>query len=148
MTLSQLQSDLILSLKAGKTSRVETIRFLIAAIRNSAINKYGSAWETSITDADVLDVVKKQIKTHRESIQAFTTAGRTELAEKETAQLAVLEEFAPKELSDEQLQTLLAPIAASGEPNFGILMKQAMAAVKGQAEGGRVSGMLKQLMTK
>ncbi len=145
MLLDQLQTDLIASLKAGKSDRVETIRFLISAARNAANTKYGNAWETSMTDADVVDVVKKQIKTHRESIEAFGKAGRTELVEKEKVQLAVLEEFAPKELSDEELKAILAPIAASGEPNFGLLMKNAMAAVHGQAEGGRVSAMLKQL---
>jgi uncharacterized protein YqeY len=97
-------------------------------------------------DADVLDTVKKQIKTHRESIEAFEKAGRQELVNKEKAQLVILEEFAPKELSDEELKKILEPIAASGEKNFGLLMKNAMAAVKGQAEGGKVSVMLRSLL--
>ena len=71
-----------------------------------------------------------------------------ELADKEAGELAVLEEYAPKEMSDEDLKKLLAPIVATGEANFGLLMKQAMIAVKGQADGGRVSGLLKQMMPK
>lgn len=99
-------------------------------------------------DADVLDAVKKQIKTHRESIEAFARGGRQELVDREKAQLAVLEEYAPKELSDEELKKILEPIAASGEKNFGLLMKNAMAAVAqaGQAEGGKVSALLKSLL--
>lgn len=146
MLMDQLQSDLNTSLKAGNTVRVEALRFLIAGIRNSVTAKYGADWETKMTDADVTDVVKKQIKTHNESIEAFSGAGRTELVDREKAQLTILQEFAPKELSDEDLKKLLEPVAASGEKNFGLLMKQAMGAVGGKADGGRVAAMLKQLL--
>ena len=102
-----------------------------------------------MTDADILAEVKKQVKTHTESIEAFAKAGRQELVDKEKAQLVGLNsEFAPKELSDEELKVILAPIAASGEQNFGLLMKSAMAAVQGKADGGRVAGILKQLAKK
>ena len=146
MLIDRLQTDLTSSLKAGKSARVETIRFLIAGVRNAVTAKYGVEWEKKMTDADVLDAVKKQIKTHRESIEAFEKAGRQELVAKEKAQLAILEEFAPKELSDEENKKNLGQNAASGEKNFGLLMKQAMAAVAGKAEGGKVSAMLKSLL--
>lgn len=147
MILDKLQTDLNVSLKAGKSARVGTIRMLISAIRNAAIAKYGNAWEKSLTDADMLDVVKKQVKTHKESIEAFRGAGRADLVAKETEELAVLEEYAPKELSDADLKKLLEPVAGSGEQNFGLLMKSAMAAVAGQADGGRVAAMLRQLVS-
>ncbi len=146
MLMDQLQTDLTSSLKAGNAMRVETIRFLIAGVRNTVTAKYGVDWEKKMTDADVLDAVKKQIKTHRESIEAFEKAGRQELVDREKAQLAILEEFAPKELSDAELKKILEPIAKSGEKNFGLLMKNAMAAVRGQADGGRVAAMLKSLV--
>ncbi len=146
MLMDQLQTDLTTSLKAGKSDRVETIRFLIAGIGNLAAAKYGAEWEKKTTDADILEVIKKQIKTHRESIEAFEKASRRELVDREKAQLAILEEFAPKELSDEELKKILEPIAKSGEKNFGLLMKQAMTAVKGQADGGRVASLLKSLL--
>ena len=147
MSLSSLQSDLNASLKAGKAVRVGTLRLLISAARNAAIAKYGNAWETSLTEADITDVVKKQIKTHRESIEAFATAGRQELVDKEKGELDVLEEFGPKELSDVELKALLAPVVATGEQSFGLLMKAAMIAVRGKADGGRVSSILKQLLS-
>lgn len=153
MLMDRLQSDLNASLKAGKSDRVETIRFLIAGIGNLASAKYGAAWEKKMTDADVFDVVKKQIKTHRESIEAFAKGGRQELVEREKAQLSVLQEYAPKELSDEELKKILEPIAKSarknlpaGRQDFGLLMKQAMSEVKGQADGEKVSAMLKSLV--
>ncbi len=148
MLMDRLQTDLASSLKAGKSDRVETIRFLMAGIGNFAGTKYGGEWEKKLTDADSIEVVKKQIKTHRESIEAFEKAGRQELVTREKAQLTVLEEFAPEELSDEDVKKILEPIVASGEKNFGLLMKQAMAAVAqaGYAEGGRVASVLKSLL--
>ncbi len=86
------------------------------------------------------------MKTHKESIEAFTKAGRPELAAKEKEELAVLSEFAPSEMGDEELMAILRPIAASPEPNFGLMMKSAMAAVAGKADGSRVSSALRQLM--
>jgi len=148
MLLHQLQTDMTQSLKKGDHLRVETLRFLISGVRNAAIAKYGNAWETSLRDEDVLDVIKKQVKSHRESIEAFGKAGRTELADKEKKELEILSSFLPKEITDEELKTILSDVAASGESNFGLLMKEAMAKVGGKADGGRVAGVLKQLLKK
>jgi uncharacterized protein YqeY len=148
MLRDTLQTDLNNSLKAGKRERVETLRFLLAAINNFGITKYSAGSDAKITDADVLEVVKKQVKTHKESIEAFQKAGRKELVGRETVQLDVLQEYAPKEITDAELMTLLTPIAASGEQNFGLLMKQAMAAVGGRADGGKVASLLKQMQVK
>lgn len=146
MLLDTLRDDLSTSLKHGDANRVETLRFLLAAIRNTAIAKYGSAGEAALTDTDILDVVKRQVKTHKESIDAFANAGRKELVEKEQGQLKVLQAFLPKEMSDEDLKKLMEPIASSGETNFGLLMKQAMALIGGKADGGRVAGILKEII--
>ena len=147
MLLATLQQQVIESMKARDAVRVETLRFLISAVKTAAINKYGSDADTKLVDADVLDAIKKQVKTHKESVDAFTKAGRVELADKEAAQLAILESYLPREISDEQLKELLAPVAAIGG-DFGPLMGKAMAAAKGQADGARVSAMLKQLLAK
>jgi len=143
MLFDDVQHTMTAALKKGDAVVVETLRYLIAAVRNDAIAKYG-AQADKVTDDDVLSVVKKQVKTHRESIDAFTKAGRTDLAEKEKAQLAVLETYLPAELSDAELKALLVPVAAAGG-DFGPMMGRAMAAVQGKADGRRVSAMLKEL---
>lgn len=145
MLLDQLKHDLTVSLKKSDSSRVETLRFLLAAVHNAAIAKYGNKAETSVTQDDVLESVKKQVKTHRESIEAFQKGNRDDLVRREQTQLAILETYLPKQLSDDELKKLLEPIATSGESNFGLLMKQAMAAIGGKADGNRVSAILKQL---
>jgi len=147
MLLDQLQSDMTQAMKQGNRMRVDTLRFLIAAVRNQAIALYGNTWETSLKDADVLDVIKKQVKTHKESILAFENAGRRELADKEKQELDILSVFLPKDISDEELKALLAEVVSNSDPkNFGLLMKSAMAKVQGQADGGRVASILKQLI--
>lgn len=147
MLVDELKRSVIASLKQGSTRRVETLRFLLAAVQYTAISKYGSDADTKLTDQDVLEVIKKQAKTHKESIVAFTEAGRDQLVIKETEELTILESYLPKDLSEAQLKKLLEPVVASGEENFGLLMKQAMAAVKGQADGGKVSAILKQMLS-
>lgn len=146
MLLDSIKTDIQASLKLHESVRVDTLRFLLAAVRNAGIAKYGAQGEAGLTDSDIIDVIKKQVKTRKESIEAFEKAGRNDLADKEKKELAILATFLPKELSDEELKNLLIPIVQSGEKNFGLLMKQAMAAVKGQADGGRVSGILKNLL--
>lgn len=146
MLLDSIKTDIQESLKKGNTLRLETLRFLLSHVRNAAINKYGPKAETSVTDQDVLDVVKKQVKTRKESIDAFTKGGRIDLAAKEKAELDILQAFLPQELTDEELKTILLPVVSTGEKNFGLLMKQAMAKVSGRADGGRVSAVLKELM--
>lgn len=147
MLLDEIKTSITTALKAGDSRRVDTLRFLLSAARYSAISKYGAKGEEGLTDADVLDVIKKQAKTHKESIDAFTKAERTELAAKESEELSILESYLPKQLTDEQLKKLLEPVASSGEVNFGLLMGRAMAAVSGQADGRVVSSVLKQMLT-
>jgi hypothetical protein len=146
MLLDEIKEDVLTSMKKGDHVRVDTLRFLIAAVRNAAISKYAAAGEAAMKDEDVLDVIKKQVKTHKESIEAFTKANRSELVSKEQGELTILEAFLPKEISDDELKVLLEPIAASGEQNFGLLMKQAMTVVAGCADGGRVSTLLRSMI--
>lgn len=151
--LTILTHEMTRSLKNGEQLRLDTIRFLLAAVRNDAIAKYGAKGEEGLNDADVLGVIKKQAKSHRESVEAFEKAGRTELATKEKVELAILEEYLPKQLSDEEIKAFIAPLVAPREINpltggqdFGKLMGLAMKAVDGQADGGRVAEILKEML--
>jgi uncharacterized protein len=146
MLLDSIKAGIGESLKKGDHIRVDTLRFLLSDIRNMAIAKYGAAGEASVTDQDVLDVVKKQVKSHKESSSMFKDAGRTDLFDREQAQLAILESYLPAQISDEELKLILTDVMSSGENNFGKLMGLAMSRVKGQADGNRVSVMLKSLL--
>lgn len=146
MLLDQIKQSIQTSLKEGDSVRLSTLRMLLSAIRYQAIATYGAKGEEAMTDEDVLSVIKKQAKERKESIEAYTKGDRAELALREQKELAILEEFLPKEISDEDLTRLLQPLISSSETNFGLLMKEAMVLVKGKADGGRVSALLKQLL--
>ena len=143
MLLDTLRKKLIEAVKARDTVGTDTLRFLLSGLKNTAIAKYGPAREASLTDADVLDGIRIQVKSHRESIEAFTKGKRDDLVNKEKKELAILETFLPPGLSDEELEALLQPVISSGETNFGSLMKRAMELVAGRADGGRVAALLK-----
>lgn len=145
MNLTDLQSQLIAAMKKGDKVAVETLRFLISAVKNEAINKYGAEAHEKLTADDIASIVKKQVKTHKESVEAFEKANRPELAEGEKAQLTILETFLPSQMSDDALKAILAPIAQAGG-EFGPMMGRAMAAVQGQADGTRVAMILKSLL--
>lgn len=146
MLINSLKNELNAAVKSGDTTRRDTLRFLLSAIGNAAIAKYGSEAEKKLTDADVLDVIKKQVKTHKESIEAFEKGSRADLAQKEKAELVILEAYLPKQMSDEELRKLLEPIMKTGEKNFGLLMGQAMSVVSGRADGARVAAILKEMV--
>ncbi len=146
MLLDEIRQQTTEALKARDTRRVETLRFLLSAIRNVGIAKYGPRGEKQITDQDIVDVIRKQVKTRQESIEAFSKAGRTDLVEKEEQERAILQSFLPKDLSDEELKALLEPLLANGERHMGTLMKQAMQLVQGRADGKRVSTILQSLL--
>lgn len=145
MGIDELKKELEIAMKRGDVLRRDTLRYLLSAVNNSAIAKYGAEAEVKLSEADVLDAVKKQVKTHRESIEAFEKGGRAELVEKEKAELVILENYLPKQMSDEELKAILEPIAKTGG-EFGPMMGKAMAAAKGQADGARVAAILKQLL--
>jgi uncharacterized protein len=147
MLLDKIKSESNISLKSGDSFRVGVLRMLISAVNNQAISLYGADWESKLTDRDVLDVIKKQVKTHKESVTAYTAGNRADLVEKETKEQKILEEYLPPEISDQELELLLGPIAQTDEPNFGKLMGMAMKAAAGYADGNRVSQTLKKLIS-
>jgi len=103
-----------------------------------------------LSDDEVLKVVVKEAKKRREAASAYTDAGRPELAEKEVAELGVLEDYLPAQLSDDELETLVAQAVqttgATGMGQMGTVMKATQPLVAGRAEGGRVAAAVKKAL--
>ena len=93
--LDKLQADLATAQKARDQRQVDTLRFLLGAVFNLQIDKYPQGSRASLTDSDVLSVISKQIKTHRESIEMFNKAKRLDLVEREEGELAILQSYLP-----------------------------------------------------
>ena len=143
----QLQSDLTAAMRARDQVGAGTLRMALTAVTNEEV---AGTEHRDLTDDDVLKVLTKEAKKRREAATAYTGAGRAELAAQEEAELAVLEGYLPKQLSDDELEGIVreavASSGATGMPQMGLAMKAANAAVAGRAEGGRVAGVVRRVL--
>jgi uncharacterized protein YqeY len=143
----QLHADLTDAMRARDAVRSGTLRMALTAITEGEVS---GTEHHDLTDDDVLKVLTKEAKKRREASAAYRDAGRAELADKEDAELALLEAYLPKQLSEEELTTIVreavAASGATGMPQLGLAMKAAQQAVAGRAEGGRVAAIVKQVL--
>lgn len=143
----QLKADLTAAMRERDQVRAGTIRMALTAVTNEEVI---GREHRELTDDDVLKVLAKEAKKRREAAEAYTSAGRTELAEVEQSELAVLETYLPKQLDEAALETIVreavAASGATGMPQMGLAMKAANAAVAGRAEGGRVAGIVRKVL--
>jgi len=125
--------------------RLSTIRLLNADIKNVEIMK-----KAELTDEEVIAVIQRQIKSRKDSIEQYGKGGRRDLVEKEEKEAAVLLDYLPEQLSDEELKTLveeaIRETGATSPKDMGKVMRALMPRVKGKAEGGRVSKMASELL--
>jgi uncharacterized protein len=136
----QLRTDMVAALKAKDELRLSTLRMAISAITTEEVA--GSS-ARQLSDDEVRKVVAREAKKRREAAEAFEAAGRPELAAQERAEGAVLVEYLPAQLGDEELAGLVRAAiessGASGPQDLGQVMKVVTPQVAGQAEGGRVA---------
>ena len=145
---STLRADLHTSIREHDKVRSGTLRMALTAITNEEVS--GST-ARDLSDEEVLKVVSKEAKKRREAATAYLEAKRPELAAKEEAELAILEAYLPAQLSDDELQELVAraltETGATGMAQMGMVMKAANALVAGRAEGGRVAAIVKSALS-
>lgn len=145
---TRLQSDLTTALKAHDELRLATVRMTLAAVRSEEV---AGKQARELSDDDVVRVITREAKKRRESAEAFAAAGRPELAERERAEGAVLDEYLPAQLADDELaqlvRTAVAEAGADGPRAMGAVMKLVQPAVAGRADGRRVSEEVKRQLT-
>lgn len=139
----QLQSDLTASMRARDALTSGTIRMALSAITNEEVSGKSAR---VLTDAEVITVLTREGKKRRESIEAFTSANRPDLADKEAAELGVLDRYLPAQLTADELQSLIdAAVAeakasgAEGMKAMGAVMKVLQPQVNGRADGSAVA---------
>lgn len=143
MTIAEIiEQDYIKSYKAHDSIRLGTLRLLKTAAKNRQVELL-----RTLTDDDYLDLLLKQAKQRQDSIEQFSAANRMDLADKEAAELKVLREYLPKNLSLEELEAVVekavAPLLEGGMKNMSEAMQTIMASHKGQVDGKIVSDMVK-----
>lgn len=142
----QLHSDLTTSMKARDALRTSTLRMVLTAITNAEVS---GKEVRELTDEDVLTVLGSEAKKRREAAQAFADGDRPELAEKETAEAAILAEYLPAQLSSDEIAVIVAAAvesagaAGQGMKAMGRVMGIVSPQVKGKADGGAVAAEVK-----
>jgi len=141
MTKQQLQDELKQAMLAKDTTTTSALRMLISAIGYYEIQKGGAGYVA--TDEDVLLVIQKEAKQHRDSIQQFQEANRTELVDKEKTELEILQKYLPAQMEEEEIRKLvieaISQTGATTKSDMGKVMGALMPATKGKADGGLVS---------
>ena len=147
MLEDQLQKDYIQAMKDRDAVKSSTVNFLRAQLKNVRIEKRSEALE----DKDVIAVIKKQIKQRQDSIEQYEKGGRNDLADKETAEMAILKTYLPEELSGEVLQQLVdqavAETGAQSMKDMGNVIKAVAAKAQGKADNRVISELVKKALS-
>ncbi|MBV8503846.1 MAG: GatB/YqeY domain-containing protein [Paucibacter sp.] len=143
MSLKQrITEDMKAAMRAKEMDRLGTIRLLLAAVKQKEVDE-----RVEVDDAMLIGIVDKLIKQRKDSISQFTAAGRMDLADKESAELKVLEVYLPQRLSAEEITTavkaIVAELGAKGPGDMGKVMGAVKAQLAGKADMGLVSAAVK-----
>lgn len=143
--LDRLNADLKAAMKDRDTERLSTLRMAISAMNYRRIERSGQ-----LSDAEQLDVMRKQVKQREDSITEFKRGAREDLVAKETREREILIAYLPEDLSPQALQEAVAGVLAGLGPDaqFGVAMKAAMAALKDKANGKAIQEAVRGLLEK
>jgi uncharacterized protein YqeY len=152
MTLrTQVSEALKEAMKAKDATRLSTLRLINAAIKDRDIALRGEGRDEGVGDAEVLQILGKMVKQRIESARAYEEGGRLELAEKERAEIAVIEGFLPKQLSedevDDAIDKAMKKTGAESIRDMGKVMGELKGRYTGQMDFGRVGGLVKERLS-
>lgn len=146
-TRQRLEDDLKSAMRSGDTTTRDAIRYLLAAVKNAEIDARGTG---VAADADA--ALRKVSKQLADAIDQYRAAGRNDLADHENAQLEVLKRYLPQEMGDDELQAAVAAAiaesGATGPKDMGRVMPLVLANTSGRADGRRVSGAVKDALSR
>lgn len=138
----RINDDMKAAMRAKEAQRLGAIRLLTAAIKQKEVDE-----RVTLDDAGVIGIVDKMLKQRKDSIEAFEKAGRTDLADTEKAEVAVLQAYLPARLSAEEVaaevKAIVAEVGATGPGDMGKVMGAAKQRLAGKADMGQVSAAVK-----
>jgi uncharacterized protein YqeY len=143
----RIQTDLTASMRSGDSLRRDVLRMATNAAYNLE-KRHGKP----LTDDELLGVVTREVKTRRESVEAFRKGGREDLASKEESEIAILQEYLPQALSEEEIRSLveegIAATGATSARDMGKVMGWLSPRTRGRADGKRVSELVAQSLAR
>lgn len=144
----KINNDIKEALKQKDAFRLSVLRLLNSSIRNKEIEKLKK--EECLSDDEIISVITNEVKKRRDSIDMYTNADRQELAEKEGNELKILMEYLPQQFTEDEIKNIIKSainkINASGEKDFGLVMKEVSPKTKGRADGSLVAKLVKELL--
>ena len=149
MLKNQLQDQLKQAMRDQDELRKSVLRMLLSAITYYEIQKGGAGYEAS--DEDVMSVIDKQVKQRKDSIEQFEKAGRQELADKEKAEMNMLQTYLPEQMSEDEVRNIvkeaISQTGASSAADMGKVMGIVMPQLKGKADGNVVGKIVREELT-
>lgn len=143
--IERLNDDLKAAMRAGDTTRRDTIRLLISSLKNFHIDH-----RAEVSDEADIKVVAREVKQRRDSIAEYTKAERSDLADRETAELEILLAYLPAQMSPEEIRALviasIARTGAKGIADLGRVMKDAVPAAQGRADGSMINSVAREVL--
>jgi uncharacterized protein YqeY len=136
---TRLQEDLTTARKAQDKPLTLLLGTIISDVRNHSI-----ALKKDLTDDDVIEVLRRGIKKRRESIEMYEKGNRLDLADKERAEVAMLERYLPAQVNPEEIRAAVKAAIAGGANNVGAVMGKVMPQFKGRAEGGTINAIVRE----
>ena len=140
---SRLQSDLAVARKAQDKAATLLLSTTLSEVKNRSIEL-----KRDLTDDDVIDVIRRGIKKRREAIEMYQKASRNELAEKERAEVALLERYLPAQIGADEIRAAVRAAIAEGANNLGGVMSKVMPQLKGKAEGSTINAIVREELAK
>jgi uncharacterized protein YqeY len=145
----RINNDLKTAMKAGEKLRVGTLRLVNSAIKSADIDARPSG-KDKISDADILSVLTKMIKQRRDSVEQYQAGGRQDLADQELAEIAIIEGYLPKQMSEAETKAAIAAtikeVGAASVKDMGKVMAALKERYAGQMDFGKASGAVKSLL--
>lgn len=142
----QISEDIKTAMKAKDKIRLETVRSIKKVLLEKEVSLRPQG-QDSLTESQEIEVLAQQAKQRRDSIEQYQKAGRTDLADQEAQELAIIESYLPQQLSDEELSAalddIIAAVGAKAPTDMGKVMGPAMQAFKGKADGQKVQALVK-----
>jgi uncharacterized protein len=146
MLIDKIDTDLKTSMKAKDTVKLNVLRMVKSAVKNKAIE----AKQDTLPDPAVLEVIQKQVKQRRDSVEEFKKGGRQDLVDKESKEIEILQAYLPAQLSADELKTIvqkaIEKTGAKTKADMGKIMKEVMPQVKGRTDGKQVNQAVTQLL--
>lgn len=147
MLRQKLSDDMKTAMKAGEKDKLATIRLVISEMKKADVAVAG---QPELDDAGIMALMNKMLKQRRDSVEQFTKGGRMDLADKETAEIAVIEAYLPKQMSEAEskaaITALIAEVGAAGPKDMGKVMGALKGKFAGQMDMGKASGWVKEIL--